>query len=193
MVDGFATAGPRHWRPWRARGRQEARLARLTRLGRTSGPARSRRPPDSVLDQVCRYRGGTGEPLVARTAAVELLSVVRPTVAVCWFVAFAAHALHRWSENRERLRSRDAVYAAAFTHEVRSRRGQARGVPAVRGEHAVQRGARVDAMDWTNVDWPVVHPAAIAWQAVKKGEPLTVLSLEPELYAVTGITPLNPT
>ncbi|MER7578153.1 PIN domain-containing protein [Streptomyces sp. NPDC126514] len=51
----------------------------------------------------------------------------------------------------------------------------------------------VDAMDWTNVDWPVVHAAAIAWQAIKAGEPLTVLSLEPELYVGTGITPLNPT
>ncbi|WP_432095646.1 PIN domain-containing protein [Streptomyces sp. bgisy100] len=51
----------------------------------------------------------------------------------------------------------------------------------------------VDAMDWSNVDWPVVHPAAIAWHAVKAGEPLTVLSLEPELYVGTGITPLNPT
>ncbi|MFD5426395.1 PIN domain-containing protein [Streptomyces sp. NPDC127084] len=51
----------------------------------------------------------------------------------------------------------------------------------------------VGAMDWTNVDWPVAHAAAIAWQAVKAGEPLTVLSLEPELYVGTGITPLNPT
>ncbi|MEW1873302.1 PIN domain-containing protein [Streptomyces caelestis] len=51
----------------------------------------------------------------------------------------------------------------------------------------------VDAMDWKNVDWPVTHAAAIAWHAIKAGEPLTVLSLEPELYTGTGITPLNPT
>jgi hypothetical protein len=50
----------------------------------------------------------------------------------------------------------------------------------------------VDVMGWTSVDWPVAHAAAIAWQAAKEGEPLTVLSLEPELYAGTGITPLNP-
>lgn len=43
------------------------------------------------------------------------------------------------------------------------------------------------------MDWPVAHAAAIAWHAVKAGEPITVLSLEPELYAGTGITPLNPT
>ncbi|MFJ9718929.1 PIN domain-containing protein [Streptomyces sp. NPDC101213] len=51
----------------------------------------------------------------------------------------------------------------------------------------------VDAMAWANVDWPVAHAAAIAWHAIKAGQPLTVLSLEPERYTGTGITPLNPT
>jgi fatty-acid peroxygenase len=116
MVDGFATLGPRHWRARRARGRQEARLARLIEDVR-SGTATA--PPDSVLDQVSRHPHATGEPLEPRNAAVELLNVIRPTVAVSWFVAFAAHALHRWPEHRERLRAGDSAYAAAFVHEVR--------------------------------------------------------------------------
>jgi hypothetical protein len=49
-----------------------------------------------------------------------------------------------------------------------------------------------DAMDWPSVDWPVAHAAAIAWHAVKAGQPVTVMSLEPELYLGTGIAPLNP-
>lgn len=49
----------------------------------------------------------------------------------------------------------------------------------------------VEAMEWPGVDWPVAHAAAIAWHAVKAGQPLTVLSLQPEQYAGTGITPLN--
>lgn len=48
-------------------------------------------------------------------------------------------------------------------------------------------------MAWAGAPWAVTHPAAIAWQAAKAGDPVTVLSLEPELYAGTGITPLNPT
>ncbi|GAA5705931.1 hypothetical protein AQJ43_36855 [Streptomyces avermitilis] len=51
----------------------------------------------------------------------------------------------------------------------------------------------VEAMAWPSVDWPVAHVAAIARQAAKEGEPLTVLSLDPDLYAGTGTTPLNPT
>ncbi|MCX5112500.1 hypothetical protein OOK13_29295 [Streptomyces sp. NBC_00378] len=54
-------------------------------------------------------------------------------------------------------------------------------------------GHAVDAMDWRAVDWPVAHAVAIAWHAVKAGDPVTVPFLEPELYAGTGITPLNPT
>lgn len=50
---------------------------------------------------------------------MELLNVVRPTAAVAWFVAFSAHALHRWPGNREPLASGDIAHAAAFAHEVR--------------------------------------------------------------------------
>ncbi|POX51341.1 cytochrome P450 [Streptomyces sp. Ru71] len=116
MVDGFATAGPRHWRARRARSRQERRFARLVEDVR-AGVAEA--PDGSVLAAVCRHREATGEEPDTHTAAVELLNVVRPTVALCWFVAYAAHALHRWPEHRERLRAGDMAYAAAFTHEVR--------------------------------------------------------------------------
>ncbi|RKN45869.1 PIN domain-containing protein [Streptomyces hoynatensis] len=53
-------------------------------------------------------------------------------------------------------------------------------------------GHAVEAASWPGVAWSFGHPAAIAWQALKAGEPVTVLSLEPESYAGTGITPLNP-
>ncbi|MET9862657.1 hypothetical protein ABZY93_25800 [Streptomyces smyrnaeus] len=54
-------------------------------------------------------------------------------------------------------------------------------------------GHATDAMAWPAVEWPVVHAAAIAWQAAKAGDPVTVLSLKPGLYEGTGVTPLNPT
>lgn len=116
MVDGFATLGPRHWRARRARGRQEARLARLIEDVRSRALTA---PADSVLDRVARHRDGGAQPLDARTAAVELLNVLRPTVAVSWFVAFTAHALHRWPAHRERLGAGDDAFATAFVHEVR--------------------------------------------------------------------------
>jgi fatty-acid peroxygenase len=116
MVDGFATAGPRHWRARRARSRQEERFTRLVEDVRS---ARATAPEGSVLAAVCRHRETTGEPLHPHTAAVELLNVIRPTVAVCWFVAYTAHALHLQPNQRERLRGGDTAYTAAFVHEVR--------------------------------------------------------------------------
>ncbi|MFJ8898338.1 cytochrome P450 [Streptomyces sp. NPDC102370] len=116
MVDGFATAGPRHLRARRARSRQEERLAWLVRDVR-SGQVTA--PAGSVLERVCGHRDADGEPLDEKTAAVELLNVVRPTTALAWFVAFAAHALHRWPGNRAPLADGDVAFATAFAHEVR--------------------------------------------------------------------------
>ncbi|MFC8369593.1 cytochrome P450 [Streptomyces sp. NPDC057239] len=116
MVDGFATVGPRHWRARRARTRREQRFADLVARVR-SGAVDA--PTGSVLDRVCGHRDASGAELSPRNAAVELLNVIRPTTALSWFVAFAAHALHCWPEHSERLRSGEAAFATAFAHEVR--------------------------------------------------------------------------
>ncbi|MGC5010076.1 cytochrome P450 [Streptosporangium sp. DT93] len=118
MVDGFATAGPRHWRARAARGRREAWLAALVRdVRRGALPV----PEGSVADVVAHHRDPGGELLDPRVAAVELLNVIRPTVAVTWYVTFAAHALHRWPEHRTPLRGSDGEgsFAEMFAQEVR--------------------------------------------------------------------------
>ncbi|WP_405652241.1 cytochrome P450 [Streptomyces sp. RK9] len=116
MVDGFASPGPRHLRARRARSRQEERLARLVENVRDGTKAA---PADSVLASVAAHHDAEGQPLDAHTAAVEVLNVLRPTVAVSWFLTFAGHALHRWPEHRKLLADGDAAYARAFAHEVR--------------------------------------------------------------------------
>ncbi|MFF5219295.1 hypothetical protein [Micromonospora sp. NPDC000442] len=110
MVDGFATLGPRHWRARRARRRREDWLTALVeqvRAGAVTAPA------GSALDEITGHRHRDGQLMDGKLAAVELLNIIRPTVAVSWFVAFTAHALHRWPEQRDRLR---AGYATAFAH-----------------------------------------------------------------------------
>ncbi|MDT7804852.1 MAG: fatty-acid peroxygenase [Actinomycetota bacterium] len=116
MVDGFATAGPRHWRARAARRRREAWLGDLVTRVR-AGELKA--PVGYALDIVAHHREPGGEQLDPHLAAVELLNVIRPTVAVCWFVSYAGHALHRWPEHRDRLRSGDHAYARAFAHELR--------------------------------------------------------------------------
>lgn len=87
----------------------------MDRVRRGDAPA----PAGSALAVVARHRDADGSALDARTAAVELLNILRPTVAVTWFVAFAAHAMHQWPWQREQLRAGDPAFVEAFAHEVR--------------------------------------------------------------------------
>ncbi|MFI6538623.1 cytochrome P450 [Nonomuraea sp. NPDC050547] len=111
LVDGFGGLGPRHWKARMARARREKWLAAL--LAEPDAL-----PSGSVAELVARHRDEDGRILDPGIAATELLNIVRPTVAVAWYVAFAAHALHRWPDNRARLRA-DPGYADAFAQEVR--------------------------------------------------------------------------
>lgn len=121
LVDGFAAAGPRLWRAKLARSRTERWMSGIVdevRRGKRSAPA------GSVLQVMAEHRDRDGKLLSTRTAAVEVLNVIRPTVAVCWYITFAALALHDYPEVRGRLASEDAAgrferYADLVMQEVR--------------------------------------------------------------------------
>ncbi|MBM2618730.1 cytochrome P450 [Actinoplanes sp. LDG1-06] len=112
MVDGFATLGPRHVRARVARVRCERQLARLIE------DVRRQEPTGEPVSKIAHHLEN-GYLLDARSAAVELINIIRPTTAVAWFVAFAGHALDRWPGTRARLRAGDDDYTEAFVHEVR--------------------------------------------------------------------------
>ena len=116
VLHGFATPGRAYARAVRARwqvGRWAAQLVRGTRAGQIRPPA------GSALAAVAAARDTRGKLLPLRTAATELLNVVRPTVAVAWFVAFAGAALHEHPRWRERIAGGDGAAAEAFVQEVR--------------------------------------------------------------------------
>jgi fatty-acid peroxygenase len=116
IVDSFGSFGPRQVRGRMARWRTEPwawRLIRGVRAGELDPPA------GSPLQVVASHRDLDGELLDPRTAAVELLNIVRPIVAVSWFVTFAALALQTHPEWRARLADGDEDLLEAFAHEVR--------------------------------------------------------------------------
>ncbi|MBM9593229.1 cytochrome P450 [Roseitranquillus sediminis] len=75
-------------------------------------------PHDSPAAIVARWTGLDGAPLPREIAAAELLSVLRPTVAVAVWVVFLAHALHRHPTLRPAVAD-DSAYRHAFVQEVR--------------------------------------------------------------------------
>ncbi|HET8599211.1 MAG TPA: cytochrome P450 [Segeticoccus sp.] len=129
MIDAPAAVGPRHWQGRRARGRAEQWAAGLIERERARGES-----PDgqaTALAVIARHRDADGTPLSLHDAAVELLNVVRPTVAVGRFVVLAAQVLHTHPAERDRiLASDDPGLLERFVQEVRR---DARFFPMVPG------------------------------------------------------------
>lgn len=116
LFDGAGAVGPRHWWARLARKRAERWIAEII------GQARAGRldfPEQGAAHLIAWHRDLNGELLRPRVAAVELLNVLRPTVAVSVYVAFVAHALHRFPECRQKVAAGEDGYAELFVQEVR--------------------------------------------------------------------------
>lgn len=78
------------------------------------------KPPEkSAAWVVAMHRDLKGQLLDRHTAAVELINVLRPTVAVSVFITFAALALHQYPACRQKLQAGEDGYADLFAQEVR--------------------------------------------------------------------------
>lgn len=129
----------------------------------------SLRPPaDSVLAQIA------ATDLAAPVAAVELLNVLRPTVAVAWPGTFAALALARHPQWRSRVADDAADHEQArraFGHEVRR---TAPFVPALAGRmraDAVVGGVRLRPGDRIVLDVPGTDKDTGSWDAPEEFRP----------------------
>lgn len=74
---------------------------------------------DTALYIFAWHRDLEGNLLDTKTAAVEMLNILRPIVAVSIFINFLALAVHHYPEEREKLKSRDESYGQMFVQEVR--------------------------------------------------------------------------
>lgn len=116
LIDGFGSIGRRQIRGRIARRRAEAWISRVIADARSEpSPAGDRTPAAAVA----MHRDLTGALLPRKVAAVDLLNLVRPVVAVGIYIAFTAHALHTHPGWRERIRAGDDEAVELFVQEVR--------------------------------------------------------------------------
>ena len=115
MIEGSGGVGPGFWRARLGRSRGNAWAKGVIRKVRSGDIAP---PAGSPLETVATHRGSDGKLLDSLTAGVELLNLLRPTVAVGRFMVFAALALHEHPAERERV-ANDAAYRGLFSQEVR--------------------------------------------------------------------------
>lgn len=104
MVEGAPAVGPRHLRGRIGRWRSERWARRVVRDVRAG---RRRVPEGSATAVISAHTDPDGRLADARTAAVELLNVVRPAVAVDRLVVFAALALEQHPQWRRRVLESD--------------------------------------------------------------------------------------
>ncbi|OLT24067.1 hypothetical protein BJF79_14015 [Actinomadura sp. CNU-125] len=115
LIDSPAAVGPRH-----LRGRDARRLADRWAAGHVVRARASETAEGTALERIAGFLDTDGRPLPPEVAAVELLNVLRPTVAVARFVVFSALALYGNPSWRRRLQDDDAPEPMdAFVQEVR--------------------------------------------------------------------------
>lgn len=115
MIDSAGTFSPGVVRAMMLRRRAERWAKHVVSQERLKGTA----PSGSPLARIAAHMDEGGHPLPLEVAAVELLNVIRPTVAVARFVTFAAMALEKRPDWRERLATFDMSDMCCFAQEVR--------------------------------------------------------------------------
>ena len=116
MIDGAGAVGPRNYwaRLLRRRSERWAQDA-LAALRDEGEPEEGASPAAALL----AHRDPEGRPLPLEVAAVELLNLLRPTVAIARYATFAALALHERPHAAEAIRGGSAAHLEHFVQEVR--------------------------------------------------------------------------
>lgn len=115
LIEGAGSAGLEHFRGRNARKQAERWGAGLIEEQRRSGGALL--PAESPAGKIAAFREDA-ELLAPRVAAVELLNVLRPIVAVAYFVLYGLVELARHPQWRESLQENDRLLLP-FVQEVR--------------------------------------------------------------------------
>lgn len=114
MIDSGARIGWHHWRGRLARQSCEAWISGEIKKVRASSQKN-----DSILHAFALYCDESGQLLPTEIAAVELINVLRPTVAIAQLATFSMLAMHQYPHIKERLQMGDADYLEWFVLEVR--------------------------------------------------------------------------
>ena len=116
LFDAAGSIGPRHWQARFARRRAEAWAMSLIADARAG---RLRPPDESALKVIADHRDLRGRMLDLPVAGVELLNVLRPTVAMSVFMIQLVHALATNPEAHARLKEDPEDHALLIAQEVR--------------------------------------------------------------------------
>lgn len=116
MIEGPAAVGWRHWRGRMGRELMEYWIQQKVKTVRDHQLITN---PGTFMHEISWHRDSDGELLDKRVAAVEILNMIRPTVAIGRYIVFAAMALHDHPEYRARIQREGDELVSHFVQEVR--------------------------------------------------------------------------
>lgn len=161
MTDAAGSIGPANWRAQYLRNRSEAWARDLIDRSRSGAitPA-----PDSALAAVASHRDSEGAPLDRDSAAVELLNLLRPTIAVDRFLTFTALALHEHPHWAEAFAEGNDDDIRPFVQEVRRTTPFFPAIGARAMEPVEWQGHHFAAGDWVILDLYGTNHHADHWE-----------------------------
>ncbi|HEY8590784.1 MAG TPA: cytochrome P450 [Naasia sp.] len=170
MVERAGSFGPVNWAARLGRHRTEQWAVGLIRDARSGAPG-TVGTPATPLAALAAWRDEDGRQLEPSVAAVELLNLLRPTVALVRFLEFAALALARRPLQARLLRDGDPAELTAFADEVR-RRTPFFPVIAGRVRHQFDwHGHRFRERDWAILDIHGTNHDARLWRDPQRFRP----------------------
>lgn len=116
MFECASKIGPNHWRGRQARNRVEKWLQHMIQSVRNRELDISN---SSLFHTFIWHRDLNGNLLDNETAAVEVINLLRPVVAISVFINFIFLALYEHPEQKEKIRDGDDTYIDFFVQEVR--------------------------------------------------------------------------
>lgn len=179
MIEGAGAVGPRNWKGLLLRARTEEWMRSVVEGIRAHHMAV---PEDSPAQIVAMYRDPDGALLDSASAAAELINLLRPTVAVARYITFAAHAMYRYDECREKIRGSDN-WLSGFVQEVRRFYPFFPSVGGRALESFEWRGVQIPGDSWILFDIYGTNHDARIW-----GDPE---AFRPERFLDTKISPFS--
>ena len=116
MFESATAIGPNHWSGRNARNSVEKWVGELIESVR-SGDVKP--PENTALHKFSWFRDLEGKLLDTPIAAVEVINILRPIVAIAIYINFTALAMHSFPNEKKKLTSADEKYAEMFVQEVR--------------------------------------------------------------------------
>ncbi|CAB4774792.1 unannotated protein [freshwater metagenome] len=140
-------------------------------------------PDWSAASIIAHHQEPDGRPMEPRVAAVELLNVLRPTVATAVYITFVAHALEAHPTWRERLAQGNGTEDLAFIEEVRRTYPFFPAAAAIVREEFDWRGHRFPQGRRVLLDLYGTNHDPRTWQQPTRFDPERFLREDPDPFA----------